>query len=245
MKVLISLLYWIFFALSLAVLFFPALAIWLLTLPFDRDRRILHGYTCLWASLYTWVNPFLRVVIEGRENLRRGETYVICANHCSLLDIPLLYRLRVHFKWVSKKEMFRIPFMGWNLTLNGYISLDRNRPSSQIAMMRRGEDYLRRGNSLLIFPEGTRAGLKEMGKFRDGAFSLAKKTRRDVLPLLILGTARPAAEGILFWKKKYTLRIVILPAVSWREGEKPRDLASLTRGRLLSLRKERRDTPQT
>lgn len=238
MRVLVSLLYWLFFVITMVVGFIPALILWFLTLPFDRRRVLLHGYTCLWASLYTFINPFLTIRIKGRENLDKKKTYVICPNHCSLLDIPLLFRLRCHFKWISKKEIFRVPFMGWNLTLNGYISLDRRKPSSQIFMMRKSEEYLKRGSSLMIFPEGTRSGTRGMGKFRDGAFSLAKKTKTDVLPVLISGTAKAAEEGIFIWKRHYVQTLTILPAVSWELGERPRDLGILTRETLLKKQQE-------
>lgn len=215
------------------VLFFPALFIWLVTLPFDPKKKVLHGYTCWWGSLYTWVHPYLKVEVEGRENLKKGQCYVICANHVSLLDIPLCYRLMSHFKWISKKEVFRVPFMGWNMFLNGYISLDRKKPSSHMKMMKDGLKYLQKGSSLLIFPEGSRQGNKPMAKFRDGAFLLAQKSKRNILPLLIQGSYEPVKDGTFFIGKKYQLKLTILPEISFQEREKYKDLAELTRQTLI------------
>jgi len=97
------------------------------------------------------------VTIVNRERIRRDATYVIVANHQSLLDILVLFRLFVHFKWVSKAELFRIPCIGWNMTLNRYIRLRRGNPESIAAMMRDAERTLAEGSSLMIFPEGTRS----------------------------------------------------------------------------------------
>lgn len=233
--------YWLFVVISMVILFFPAMILWLVTLPFDRKRKVLQAYTCWWGSLYTLVHPYIRVEVEGREHLKKGQCYVICANHVSLLDIPLCYRLNAHFKWISKKEIFRVPFMGWNMFLNGYIPLDRNRPSSHMKMMKKGLDYLKKGNSLLIFPEGSRQGSGTMAKFRDGAFLLAQKSKRNILPLLIQGSHEPVKGGMLFLKKVYHLKLTILPEISHQAREKYKDLATLTRDSLLQ---EQRDNIQ-
>src|SRR5882724_9659342 len=101
-----SFLFWVFLVLSSVVLFPVAVLVWAVTAPFDRRLVGLHRFTCFWASLYTWLNPAWRVRVEGREKIRRGAAYVMVANHQSLLDILVLFRLFVHFKWVSKIENF-------------------------------------------------------------------------------------------------------------------------------------------
>src|SRR5690606_16085028 len=125
----------------------------------------------------------------GREKIRRGETYVMVANHLSLLDILVLFRLFRHFKWVSKIENFRIPFIGWNMRLNRYIPLRRGDRTSVIQMMAACEETLASGSSIMMFPEGTRSLTGELKEFKTGAFELALKTRRPILPILLAGTA--------------------------------------------------------
>src|SRR5262249_25630684 len=115
---LLSVAFWSFLVLSSAILFPVALLIWAATVLFDRRLALLHQFTCLWASLYSWCNPAWRVHVEGREKVRPGVAYVMVANHRSFADIIVLFRLFVHFKWVSKVEMFRIPAIGWNMRLN-------------------------------------------------------------------------------------------------------------------------------
>src|SRR5262249_29287541 len=130
-----SLAFWAFIAVSSLLLFPVALLVWLVTAPFDRRLRGQHLFTCFWASLYTWLNPLRPVRVVGRETVRRGATYVMVANHQSFLDILVLFRLFVHFKWVSKAEMFRIPCIGWNMALNRYVRLRRGSPESIAQMM--------------------------------------------------------------------------------------------------------------
>src|SRR5213594_635414 len=151
-----SLVFWVFLVASSIVLFPVALLIWAVTAPFDRPRALLHRFTCFWASLYTWLNPAWRVRVEGRERIRPDAAYVMVANHQSLLDILVLFRLFVHFKWVSKIENIRVPFIGWNMALNRYIKLRRGDKSSAQQMMRACKRALADGNSIMMFPEGTR-----------------------------------------------------------------------------------------
>ena len=97
---------------SSALLFPVAVVIWAVTAPFDRRRRALHLFTCFWASLYAWLNPAWRVTIHGRDLIERDATHLYVANHLSLLDILVLFRLFTDFKWVSKAEIFKVPGVG-------------------------------------------------------------------------------------------------------------------------------------
>ena len=148
-----------------------------------------------------------------------SKTYVICSNHRSVMDIVILYRLFFHYKWVSKKEIFQVPFLGWNMSLNRYVYLDRNKPSSQRQMLNDCEEHLSRGSSLMIFPEGTRSpDGKSVGKFRDGAFLLAKKMHCDVLPVAVSGTEDVFTRDIIY-RRIYPMKIILLDPIPWNRGE--------------------------
>ena len=185
----LSSLFWAFLVGSSIVLFPIAVSIWLLTAVFDRRLRVLHRFTCFWASLYTWLNPAWRVRVENRHNIRRGETYVMVANHQSLLDILVLFRIFSHFKWVSKIENFRIPCVGWNMSLNRYIKLKRGDRASVARMLRECEQALAEENSIMMFPEGTRSPDGRLRAFKTGAFSMAQNAQRPILPIVIDGTS--------------------------------------------------------
>ena len=195
----LSTLVWVFVTVSSIVLYPIAVTIWVLTVWFDRRLVVLHRFTCFWASLYTWFNPAWPVTVEGREKIRADTTYVMVANHLSLLDILVLFRLFRHFKWVSKIENFKVPFIGWNMSMNRYIKLRRGDRESVIEMMAECEKTIEGGNSIMMFPEGTRSPTGEMRPFKPGAFELAKKTATAVLPIVISGTAdaRPKRGCVL------------------------------------------------
>lgn len=203
--------FWAFVVLSSAVLFPVALIIWAVTAPFDRRRRALHLFTCFWASLYTWLNPAWRVTIHGREHLDRDATYVYVANHLSLLDILVLFRLFVDFKWVSKAEIFKVPGVGWNMTLNRYIPLQRGNRDSVVKMMAQCEQALAQGSSLMMFPEGTRSATGELKAFKTGAFELAVAAQVPIVPIAIEGTNDALPKHGFVLRGRHRITVTVLP----------------------------------
>lgn len=208
--------FWAFIVVTSLVLFPIAVLVWLVTAPFDRRRRALHLFTCFWASLYTWCNPLWRVTVRGRELFRSDQTYVVVANHLSLLDILVLFRLRKHFTWVSKQENFKVPFIGWNMRLNQYVELRRGDRVSVQQMLSRCEQELHGGTSVMIFPEGTRSRSGALQPFKTGAFDLALTTRLPILPVVFEGTALalPRRGFVLRGRHRITMTVLepILPA---------------------------------
>jgi 1-acyl-sn-glycerol-3-phosphate acyltransferase len=179
---------WIVILVTCPILFVGALVVWAATVLFDRRLRALHLYACAWASLYTYVFPYWTVRVRGRQRIRRGAAYVLVANHQSLLDILVLFRLYKHFKWVSKASIFRIPFIGWNMSLNRYIAIRRGDRADARRMMAACAAALDGGSSIMIFPEGTRSVDGELKDFRHGAFTLALHHRVPIVPIVIDGT---------------------------------------------------------
>ena len=213
MRPLGSVAFWAFLVTSSALLFPVALAIWALTAPFDRRKRLLHQFTCFWASLYTWLNPAWRVHVEGREKIRRGVAYVMVANHQSLLDILVLFRLFVHFKWVSKIENFRVPCIGWNMSLNEYIPLRRGDRESIAEMMTACGRTLAAGSSVMMFPEGTRSPDGRLKAFKHGAFTLAQRGGVALLPIVLSGTARALPKRGFVLQGRHPIEIRVLDEI--------------------------------
>lgn len=209
-----SLCFWIFLAVSSVVLFPVAVLIWAVTAPFDRKLVSLHRFTCFWASLYTWLNPAWPVQVIGREKIRPDVAYVMVANHQSLLDILVLFRLFRHFKWVSKIENFRIPFIGWNMTLNRYIKLRRGDRESVVNMMQACERALAGGNSIMMFPEGTRSMDGRLRAFKPGAFSLAQRMGVPLLPIVLEGTGNALPKRGFVLRGRHEIRIRVLDEIS-------------------------------
>jgi 1-acyl-sn-glycerol-3-phosphate acyltransferase len=211
---LLSLGFWLFLAASSIVLFPVALVLWALTAPFDRRRVWLHRFTCFWASLYTWLNPAWPLRLEGRERIRPDETYVMVANHLSLLDILVLFRLFTHYKWVSKIENFRVPFIGWNMSLNGYVKLKRGDKQSIGEMMSTCSRVLDDGSSIMMFPEGTRSPDGRLRAFKHGAFKLAQGSGCPILPILVEGTADALPKRGFVLQGRHAIRIRVLDEIA-------------------------------
>jgi 1-acyl-sn-glycerol-3-phosphate acyltransferase len=212
----LSSLFWLFITVSSILLFPVALLLWAVTVAFDRRLVLLHRFTCVWASLYTWLNPVWRVHVEGRERIRRDVAYVMVANHQSLLDILVLFRLFVHFKWVSKIENFRVPCIGWNMSLNRYIKLRRGNRESVERMMRACERTLTEGNPIMMFPEGTRSPDGRLRAFKPGAFILAQAARVPLLPIVIDGTADALPKRGFVLQGRHHIRIRVLDEIPYR-----------------------------
>jgi len=210
-----STLFWVFMIVSSIALFPIALLIWALTVLFDRRLVLLHRFTCFWASLYTWFNPAWRVHIEGREKIVDGTAYVMVANHQSLLDILVLFRLFAHYKWVSKIENFRIPCVGWNMSLNRYIKLRRGDRDSVQEMMTACEKTLADGSSIMMFPEGTRSMDGRLKAFKHGAFTLAQRMRAPILPIVVEGTAAALPKHGFILQGRHAIRIRVLDAIPY------------------------------
>jgi 1-acyl-sn-glycerol-3-phosphate acyltransferase len=205
-----SIVYWLFAVAIMPPLFAVALAIFLVTLPFDRRRLALHLYCCAWGSLYVVANPFWRISVEGREKLPWRGPAVLVANHLSLLDIPLLYALFRPFKWVSKGELFRVPIVGWTMALNDYVRVWRGDPESVRHMLEHCRRHLERGTPVMLFPEGTRSRDGHLQRFKDGAFRLALDAGCPVVPIAVSGTFEALPKTGLSIKRGMRARVRVL-----------------------------------
>jgi 1-acyl-sn-glycerol-3-phosphate acyltransferase len=247
MKLLASLGLWLFILLTCPILFIGALILWAVTAPFDHRLRALHRYTCAWASLYTYVFPFWTVQVRGRERIRDGATYVLVANHQSLLDILVLFRLYKHYKWVSKVEIFRVPFVGWNMTLNRYIAIRRGDRSDATRMMEACGEALESGSSIMIFPEGTRSPTGAIRDFRHGAFTLACRHHMPILPIVVDGTLDALPKHGLTLRERADIVIQVLEPIdpsAFADAEALRDhVREVMVTALASLRASRRADP--
>lgn len=212
---LISVFFITFVAVTSMILYFPAVTIWILTSPFDRKRIILHQYTCFWGALYTRVIPSWNVKFTGREKFRKGVTYVVVSNHQSQLDILVAFNLFRHFKWVSKAEVFRIPFIGWNMYMNRYVYLLRGDRESIEQMMKVSEERLREGSSVFFFPEGTRSADGKVKNFKPGAFVLAHKLKLPILPIAISGTHKALPKYSMNFHGTHNLYMNILDEIPY------------------------------
>ena len=182
--------------------------------PFDKKRFVVHKLSKWLTDSFFGFGLVMKRKVEGLENLDPKGTYVMVLNHNSMVDILSIYNLPLVFKWVSKREVYRIPIVGRLLLAHGDIVI--NRASTKEAMQlvhTRGKQWLAKGASVAIFPEGTRSKDGEIHNFKAGAFILAKDAEVPILPIVLDGTDRVVRKGFFMnWSNRITIKI--LPPVS-------------------------------
>lgn len=198
-------------ALVLYVATFVALVV---CYPFDKKRFVVHKLSKWITDVFFGFGLVMGRRVEGVEHIDPKQEYVMVLNHNSMVDILSIYNLPLVFKWVSKREVYRIPIVGRLLLAHGDIVI--NRASSKEAMQlvhTRGMEWLAKGASVAIFPEGTRSKDGEIHNFKAGAFILAKDAEVPILPIVLEGTDRVVRKGIFMnWSNRITIKV--LPPVS-------------------------------
>ena len=157
---------------------------------FSDSGRLQHYCMRRWSRDNLWLSR-AHVEIEGLENLDPERPAILIANHSGLHDIlSLAAGLPIQFRWIAKKSLFRVPFMGWHMRRSGYIAIDRENPRETAKSVIKAADAIRSGMSAVIFPEGTRSRTGTLGRFYSGAFSLALRTGVPLIPITIEGSYR-------------------------------------------------------
>jgi 1-acyl-sn-glycerol-3-phosphate acyltransferase len=201
----------LFFLLTAPVCTVLGTLLWLVSAPFDRNRALLHAFVCGWCHfLYLRLWPGWRVRVEGRELLPRGPA-VIISNHQSAMDIVAAMGLLHPFKFVAKASLFKLPMVGWLMSLMRYVPVERGHVHAMERMLEDCRWWLRRGVAVLIFPEGTYAPPGQPLPFKRGAFRLAIEERVPVVPVVLEGTT-DILEGDGPWMNpRASVRVRVLP----------------------------------
>ena len=138
----------------------------------------------------------LPIKVTGRENVDPKQSYVFVANHQSFLDVFAIYGwLPNNFKWLMKKEIRRVPFVGTACAVAGHIFVDRSNPRAALQSMDKVKKELVDGISTVIFPEGTRTKTGEIGRFKQGAFKIAMDMELPVVPITLNGFYKAMPSG--------------------------------------------------
>lgn len=171
------------------------------------------------------LNPLWKFSYTGIVPADPRHPYVVVSNHESFADILLISHLPWEMKWLSKAELFRIPFMGWLMRLAGDVPVKRGFGPSAVEAMARCREILRRRVSVMIFPEGTRSTTAELLPFKDGAFRLAIDAGVPILPLALHGTGNALPKHD--WRfGRSTAVVEVLPPVD-TAGLTPADVPRL------------------
>lgn len=212
-KILISMAIWEIGSILTIALFFAMLFFVIILFPFDKKRKVAHAQCFWWADALIAMNPYWKLHVSGLENIDKNKTYIIVANHQSLADIIIAYKTKMQFKWVAKDSLFKLPFVGWSLSLAKHIKLSRGKFASIKKVYREAAGWLRSGVSVLFFPEGTRSKTNKMNDFQNGAFKLAIKEHVPILPISIAGTGDAIPKGSWLFKTRSPASLKILAPI--------------------------------
>lgn len=157
--------------------------------PFDKGHYVAGRIFRIAGAASARVNPLWKFTWSGPVPSNPRRPYVVVSNHESTADIMLISHLPWEMKWLAKREMFKIPVLGWLMWLAGDIGVRRGSARSAVEAMRECRDRLEKKVSVMIFPEGTRSATAELLPFKDGAFRLAIDAGVPILPLALSGTA--------------------------------------------------------
>jgi 1-acyl-sn-glycerol-3-phosphate acyltransferase len=226
MRAIISVFIWAGSGLLTILLFLAVFILTILFFPFDKKKKITHAQCFWWSDAVIGLNPYWNLKVSGLEQIDHQKTYVIIANHQSLADIVALYQTKMQFKWVAKASLFKVPFIGWCLSLIKHIKLTRGDFSSVKEIYHQASRWLQKDMSVLFFPEGTRSSSDEMGEFQNGAFKLAIKEKKPVLPICLKGTHAAIPKGSWIFRTKVTVKVTVLAPVA-TSGFGPGDFALL------------------
>ena len=182
---------------------------------FDSSGHWQHACARLWSWLILTTSG-IRVRVEGLENVNPHEATIYCANHQSAMDIPVLFvHLPVQFRFVAKRSLFKMPFMGWHLRRSGHIPVERARPREALRSLEQAAQKVREGKSVVLFPEGHRSRSGQIGPFKAGSFHLAILAGVPIVPVTLNGT-RSVLKPDTFHVRPGQTEMIVHPPVPTR-----------------------------
>ncbi len=197
----------------------------------DRQGNVTHACARQWARTLMWIHG-VHLATHGLENLEPKQSYVFVANHNSQLDIPaLLVALPIRFRMFAKASLFRVPFVGWYMRRVGYVPVPRGGATTDLGY---AATQILDGDSMLVFPEGTRTGEAELTRFRKGGFFLARSAGVPLVPVAVLNSGRLFPRGKI-WVNLGVVEVRVGQPIAADEAESLAELAERCRRRVAEL----------
>ena len=171
---------------AVAVTAFMSTCAFLFPLISPGENKV-HKIANLWARMLLWLTS-TRVDVIGRENVLMDKPQIFMANHQSDFDILIvLAHIPGQFRWIAKKELFKIPIFGKAMRNAGYIEIDRQNHEKALKSLDEAAQKIREGKSVVTFPEGTRSKDGTVKPFKQGMFHLAIESGVPIVPISIIG----------------------------------------------------------
>ncbi len=235
---------WCWTGCGLSTAFWATLSI--LASLFSGTGRLQHFCMRRWSKDNLWLSR-ARVEIDGMEYIDPARPQIFAANHSGLHDIlSLAAYLPVQFRWVAKKSLFNVPFMGWHMRRSGYIPIDRENPREAARSIIEAARMIQRGVNAIAFPEGTRSRTGDIGQFRGGALALAIRAGVPLVPVTLEGSYRVIMPRTLQVNPGTVIRIKIdkpIDLSSYDKADRHRlmeELSGIMNGNLDALRSRRK-----
>ena len=211
---------------------------------FDRSGVLQHRCTVEWGRWCVRIAG-VRVAVSGLEHVLRDRPQIFFSSHSSWADICVLAaHLPVQFRWLAKKELFHVPFIGWHLARSGHLKIDRGDRGSAVRLLAEAANKVREGVNVLVFPEGTRSRDGSVAGFKKGVFHLAIDAGVPIVPIRLLGTHRIVPRDA--WRlRPGAVGMRVGPPID-AAGLAPADLEPLmerVRAAMLALERDPADLP--
>ena len=170
----------------------------LMIVTFNRKVPVIMART-MWSPGILWGAGVKNVQVSGIENIDKKKSYIFVSNHQSNLDIPSIIRsVPVNLYFIAKKELKWMPFLGQYVWATGMIFIDRSNRKKAIQSLDKAGKLIKKGKSILAFPEGTRSLDGKLQRFKKGPFMLAIQHEIEIIPIAVEDTYK------------------VLPSKSWR-----------------------------
>ena len=180
-------------------------------------KRIFFAYARLWSKILLFISG-VSLEIEDYSILIPNQSYIYIANHSSLFDIPiLLSTIKGNARIIYKEELEKIPFFGWCLKMSPFISIRREDKENSLEGFKLAMKAISEEDSVIIFPEGTRSTDGQLGEFKKGAFLLAIKSNKEMIPVAIKGSANILSKGTSNLKKG-NIRVSFIKNINPKEN---------------------------
>ena len=178
----------------------------------DKPGGIYDKVPRWWSSAVLWAVG-VKVRVHSMENARGGEPHIFASNHVSWFDVPALAKILPRYKFVAKAELFKVPIFGGGMRAAGMIELQRDNRKAAFGAYDVAAERIRAGNSVVVFPEGTRGHAYPLRPFKKGPFVLAIAAGVPIVPIIVHGTIEIMPKGSL-WAQPGTIDVHLLEPVN-------------------------------